>query len=819
MNGHIYASSMSASSTILTANTILSDNSTYYIIAQSACLSITLPTLVLSASSTVVNANRIFFVKNETSSVLTVAAAGGQTFEGGSSSITILPNRWAMIHGQNSLLRWNVYRVADLTATGVNDVTYAQLISMLGTTGASSATAGFYRVTDFRTAAYILGSSGGSSYVGTLEPLIVNVYYGQGMTASVPELDPRAFSPLWPQDIIWYDPYPANWIYDRSFCNTFDATSMVPNFKGVIYRRHDIKKDILGAYDWRNVLIRRWTFNAASNGGNFSGAIAYDFGDRVLGGMSLMYGPSGSLNVNQWASVFIDGICAIDPDDNPNYSPAGTITQELCVGPTANSATASTCATLTWTVTGYLDRLTFGTYGDANAVDPYAQAIDLGGYQWYPGSLTGGVANPTGSYNSIVNCNVMNATTTGGINSNRLNNVKLPRRAFGNSIYSAGFEEDNDVNNIQGDEMMINVNLNPYPVVPDSASFPGVNIRRGIRNMRFSRAKNVYITRASSDCEFGPIKDSAFESVHGIKMGYNTNTVAATGASNNGWSTGNVIVRSEMLEFNGVSNSLISRCYRTKFARSISKLYIHNNQGNSNIVDSQFSGDVSDCSFINSRVDNIHVLAAFKNNLIEGSTLRATRFGATATTVVIGPTSNVTECSFDGAFTASLIQGSVSNTRSAGTITTLRVVGGATVANTNFHTALSAVTVDKTLGTNAQILGSSFHGQSMAGCTFAGQVLNCEFYGNLSTNYFPSNLSSSIFMGGLTGSTGLGVGGTFTGAHVMGGAINGLNMSAATEAIANRGKLYMLSNGQKPYVLMINEAGGSATPIVLGATA
>jgi hypothetical protein len=53
----------------------------------------------------------------------------------------------------------------------------------------------------------------------------------------------------------------------------------------------------------------------------------------------------------------------------------------------------------------------------------------------------------------------------------------------------------------------------------------------------------------------------------------------------------------------------------------------------------------------------------------------------------------------------------------------------------------------------------------------------------------------------------------------MGGAINGLNMSAATESIANRGKLYMLSNGQKPYVLMINEAGGSATPIVLGATA
>jgi hypothetical protein len=69
MNGHIYASSMSASSTILTANTILSDNSTYYIIAQSACLSITLPTLVLSASSTVVNANRIFFIKNETLSI------------------------------------------------------------------------------------------------------------------------------------------------------------------------------------------------------------------------------------------------------------------------------------------------------------------------------------------------------------------------------------------------------------------------------------------------------------------------------------------------------------------------------------------------------------------------------------------------------------------------------------------------------------------------------------------------------------------------------------------------------------------------------
>lgn len=815
---------MSASSTILTTSTTITDNSSYYLIAQGSCSVITLPSLVLNPASTLVNANRMFVIKNETNGTLTVATTGGQTFEGGSATLSILPNRWALVHGQNSLLRWNVYRVADLTATGVNDVTYAQLMSMLGTTGASSATAGFYRITDYRTAGYVLGSSGASTYLGALEPLIVNVYYGYGMTAGQPKIDTRAFSPNWPQDIIYYDPYPENWVYDRSFCNTFDATSMVPNFKGAMFRRHDIRKDLIGDYDWRNCVIRRWTIDT-SGVPAYSATAVYNIGDVVAGGggvnICIGQGPTGLTDIYQWVNVILSGVCAIDPDNNPNYTPNTTYRQDLFVTDLANSATASTCISKTWTINGFVDQITFGPIGSASAIDPYAKNIDLGSYRYFPASTTFGVASPTGAYNSVVNCNILNATTSGGINANRLVNVKLPKRSFGNSFYSAGFVADNDTNNIDGGETMINNIFQPFP---NPLSYQGIFIKPAFRNLKFTHTKNCYFSSTLSDCEFGPIKDSVFEFLHGVRIGTNTKSIVAAGASGSGWSTGNVVKDCEKTDFEGMDNCVLTKVFRSKFDRSISKVYIWGSQGIGNFTDCSVKGNMKDVTLLNSYIDNCHFNAAFQNNRVEGSTMRSVHFGGTATGNFIGPTSNLVESNFSGSFTDSTIKGSFTNNNLIGSVTTLNILNGATMANTAITNNVSAMTIDRNLGglTGAQILGSNFSGQTLAGCTFAGTIQGCEFVGNMSTNYFPANITNSVFMGGLTGSTGLGLvggsGGTVTGAHVIGGAINGLNMSGATQSIANRGKLYMLSNNQNPWVMVFNEAGGSASPMVIGAT-
>jgi len=139
------------------------------------------------------------------------------------------------------------------SGTPLVDVTYAQLVTLIG---ASGLTAGQqYRITDFATTHYIV-DGGGTQYttgdgviVGVTEPLIITA-------VDVNKLDMVAKSATYPQDIIYYDWNPDNWLHDLSFA--VDGTTIITGWKGVIISRYDTIKEIQAPSDWRNCVTRRW---------------------------------------------------------------------------------------------------------------------------------------------------------------------------------------------------------------------------------------------------------------------------------------------------------------------------------------------------------------------------------------------------------------------------------------------------------------------------------------------------------------------------------------------------------------------------------
>ena len=133
----------------------------------------------------------------------------------------------------------------------ITSITYSALMTAIA---GSALTAGqLYLITDYATVHYITDSSATQYNIntGSNEPLIV-------LATSTNTLDKQAYSPLYPLDIIYYDPNPSNWLTDNSFSS---GGVIVPGFLGVIYFRNDTQQDVSMGYDFRNVLFRRWTTN------------------------------------------------------------------------------------------------------------------------------------------------------------------------------------------------------------------------------------------------------------------------------------------------------------------------------------------------------------------------------------------------------------------------------------------------------------------------------------------------------------------------------------------------------------------------------
>jgi len=145
------------------------------------------------------------------------------------------------------------------TVGGITDVTYTELITLISTSGLTAGSQ--YRISDFNTRHYIVDGNGnrhfgeGNEVTGELEPLIV-------LATDVNIIDKEAKSSLYPQDIIYYDWNPDNWLHDMSFANadeTYDT--IILGFTGVITFRHDTLLDNYMGYDFRNVKFRRWETN------------------------------------------------------------------------------------------------------------------------------------------------------------------------------------------------------------------------------------------------------------------------------------------------------------------------------------------------------------------------------------------------------------------------------------------------------------------------------------------------------------------------------------------------------------------------------
>jgi hypothetical protein len=137
----------------------------------------------------------------------------------------------------------------------VTDILYADLVTAIG--GDDLVPLAWYRITDFNTTHFIVGSDVNAQYItgdgiitGANEPLLV-----QAMTTS--ELGSQAISESYPKDILRYDWNPDNWMTDPSIWEQGGPT-LITGFKGVLTYRHDTVSDNLAYYDWRNAKTRRW---------------------------------------------------------------------------------------------------------------------------------------------------------------------------------------------------------------------------------------------------------------------------------------------------------------------------------------------------------------------------------------------------------------------------------------------------------------------------------------------------------------------------------------------------------------------------------
>lgn len=137
------------------------------------------------------------------------------------------------------------------TATLTKSVTYAELAALIAASELKKGAS--YTITDFQTVHFMIdGDAPIETDVneGAIEPLLITA-------ASSNSLYKEAQSVLFPQDTIYYDWNPENWSHDIAFSG-WNEVITVPNFKGVIYFRHDGFTNVSMGYDFRNVKFRRW---------------------------------------------------------------------------------------------------------------------------------------------------------------------------------------------------------------------------------------------------------------------------------------------------------------------------------------------------------------------------------------------------------------------------------------------------------------------------------------------------------------------------------------------------------------------------------
>ena len=172
----------------------------------------------------------------------------------------LTPNDYQTGHPLNEELRSVDENFKELSSTRRELVTYLQLKEKIDSSSLISGQK--YEITDFATRHYFLDGDSTiltDTHTGATEHIIVTA-------SSKNTLEPIAYSVDYPQDILYYDWNPLNWERDRSFSDIDTAEgdiTMIPDWKGVIYKREDTKQNNILHYDFRNVKYRRWTLKPA----------------------------------------------------------------------------------------------------------------------------------------------------------------------------------------------------------------------------------------------------------------------------------------------------------------------------------------------------------------------------------------------------------------------------------------------------------------------------------------------------------------------------------------------------------------------------
>ncbi len=161
------------------------------------------------------------------------------------------------------------------------DVTYSELVDLIDDSELIPGVK--YRITDFATRHFLINPDITNSqdlnvkFTGDIETLIVTAI-------DVNKLDKVAISPLYPQDVIHYDWNPANWLTDVGFSDVTDCdyvdpntATIIDNFEGVIYYRHDTRRNNKFGYDFRQVTFRRYKSNPTA----WDSDTTYAIGDVV----------------------------------------------------------------------------------------------------------------------------------------------------------------------------------------------------------------------------------------------------------------------------------------------------------------------------------------------------------------------------------------------------------------------------------------------------------------------------------------------------------------------------------------------------------
>lgn len=212
---------------------------------------------------------------------------------------------------------WNGYGWDTLGAEAPNapiDITYNDFYDLYR--GESLLPGRLYRINDFQTVHYILEDSSLPINSGKIEPIYV-------LATSVSTIDKKVVSETYPQDIIYWDPVPTNWVGDEAFAIP-ESFSIVPEFKGVITYRKDCSRNIETFYDWRSFVFRRWSintsaFSAWSSGGTYAvGDLTKDTGGYFY---CIESDPSSSVDPhlsNKWVKVTSTGAeyCLAQPYDH-----------------------------------------------------------------------------------------------------------------------------------------------------------------------------------------------------------------------------------------------------------------------------------------------------------------------------------------------------------------------------------------------------------------------------------------------------------------------------------------------------------------------